>query len=61
VACQAAAEVVARSGARLAGCSLRGGIAEVSVVLRIRVPLGVGEKAVVGRARAGPAGTEAVS
>jgi secretion/DNA translocation related TadE-like protein len=60
-ACRAAAEVVARSGARLAGCSVRGGIAEVSVVLGVRVPLGIRERAVVSRARAGPVWTEAVS
>jgi secretion/DNA translocation related TadE-like protein len=60
-ACRAAAEVVARSRARLTRCSLQGGIAEVSVVAGIRVLLGVGEKKVASWARAGPAVPEPVS
>ncbi|GAA3961392.1 hypothetical protein GCM10023085_49780 [Actinomadura viridis] len=56
-ACRVAAEIVAESGGRLAGCRLRGEIVEVSVALALEAPLEAGEFEIVSRARAGPAGS----
>lgn len=59
-ACRAAARVAMESDARLSACSVRGGIAEVSVMAGLRVPFGGGELRVASRARAGPVGREGV-
>jgi secretion/DNA translocation related TadE-like protein len=53
-ACDGAAEVTARSGVRLSGCSVRGRVVHVSVDTSVRVPFGAGELRVASRARAGP-------
>ena len=54
-ACRAAEEVAAGSGGRLSGCVLRGGIADVTVVVTVRAPEPLGVLRLRARARAGPA------
>ncbi|QKW39889.1 flp pilus-assembly TadE/G-like family protein [Actinomadura sp. NAK00032] len=59
-ACARAREIAADSGARLAQCRVRGGDVEVSVTVRLKVPMGIGDLRVVSRARAGPVGRDGV-
>ncbi|WP_308198468.1 Rv3654c family TadE-like protein [Actinomadura terrae] len=53
-ACAKARVIAAESGARIARCVVEDGSVDVSVMLALRVPLGVGAVHVGGRARAGP-------
>ncbi|XVQ10856.1 Rv3654c family TadE-like protein [Spirillospora sp. CA-255316] len=60
VACRAAATVVRKSGGRLSACSVHDRIADVSVVMVLRVPFEISGLHVVSRARAGPVARESV-
>ncbi|MFB4305105.1 Rv3654c family TadE-like protein [Actinomadura sp. GTD37] len=59
-ACALAGEIAAESGARLTRCRVSGDVAEVSVTVRLKVPMGIGGLRVVSRARAGPVGRDGV-
>jgi secretion/DNA translocation related TadE-like protein len=54
-ACQVAAAITRAARGRLAGCVLRGPVADIEVVMTARVP-GLGPFPLAARARAGPVG-----
>lgn len=59
-ACGRAGDIAAASGARLSRCRVSGGVVDVSVTVRLRVPMGIGRLRVVSRAKAGPVGRDGV-
>ncbi|MFG2018329.1 Rv3654c family TadE-like protein [Actinomadura geliboluensis] len=59
-ACARAREIAAGSGARLTQCRVRGDDVEVTVTVRLKVPMGIGDLRVISRARAGPVGRDGV-
>ncbi|WP_281181558.1 Rv3654c family TadE-like protein [Actinomadura latina] len=59
-ACLRAGDIAAESGARLSRCRVSGEVVDVSVTVRLKVPLGIGHLQVVSRARAGPVGRDGV-
>ncbi|MFB4300453.1 Rv3654c family TadE-like protein [Actinomadura sp. NTSP31] len=60
-ACREAREIARRSGARMAGCVVRGEIVDVCVTVALRAPVGGGAVRIESRARAGPAGRDGVT
>ncbi|NVI89109.1 flp pilus-assembly TadE/G-like family protein [Actinomadura sp. BRA 177] len=59
-ACGRAEDIAAESGAWLSRCRVNGEVVDVSVTVRLKVPMGIGRLRVVSRARAGPVGRDGV-
>ncbi|MXQ65254.1 hypothetical protein GQ466_14540 [Actinomadura rayongensis] len=58
--CRRAWDVAVASGGRLASCAVHGGIVDVAVVASVPMPLGLGERRIVSRSRAGPVRSDRV-
>ncbi|POM26492.1 helicase/secretion neighborhood TadE-like protein [Actinomadura rubteroloni] len=58
--CRKARDVAAASGGRLVSCVAHGGIVDVAVAANVRMPLGLGERRIVVRSRAGPVRSDRV-
>ncbi|SEG71454.1 helicase/secretion neighborhood TadE-like protein [Thermomonospora echinospora] len=61
VACRRAAVVAEGVGGRLSSCVVRGAVADVEVLVAVRLPAPVGRVRFVSRARAGPQALNGVS